>query len=405
MNQRTRTTSVAAAIAAAAFASTALAQAPQTGRGGGGANPDVRSYALFRDLFDTFGEWHGPILNVAYQPQLQYQWSSNPTGNGKGINDFYGSVALGAYMWITPELSINANVSLDQVDSPSNPDQWAFYGEGIQAGDIWIEWTDQRTGIIAGRFTSLFGLAPRLLPGVFDTNIVNNYSFGGLLGVQGSLSTGDEGGGIHSLNVEGFGVDTTFLSGSAITPTPKPTGPGTGGGMDSFCINYTGANIPFIFPTLQVSASYIQFGTGNGAPVQEKGMDIGFSWQYVIDGSPDSTLDAKYFTVGPLFEYAHFWDEGGNAGAWSDYYTFGIIGNYGNWQSDVAITWQPEWDPTTGNDNGLLVSANLGYNFFGPQSLVQIGYAYNDSGGQIDHQVGLQVNLPINMLQYFPLGD
>jgi hypothetical protein len=206
----------------------------------------------------------GPILNVAYQPQLQYQWSSNPTGNGKGINDFYGSVALGAYMWITPELSINANVSLDQVDSPSNPDQWAFYGEGIQAGDIWIEWTDQRTGIIAGRFTSLFGLAPRLLPGVFDTNIVNNYSFGGLLGVQGSLSTGDEGGGIHSLNVEGFGVDTTFLSGSVITPTPKPTGPGTGGGMDSFCINYTGANIPFIFPTLQVSASYIQFGTGNG---------------------------------------------------------------------------------------------------------------------------------------------
>ena len=47
----------------------------------------------------------------------------------------------------------------------------------------------------------------------------------------------------------------------------------------------------------------------------------------------------------------------------------------------------------------------IGYNFFGPQSLVQLGYAYNETGGAPNHQIGLQVNLPINMLQYFPIGD
>ena len=402
MNRRI---SALAALAAALFASAALAQAPQTGRGGGGANPDVRSFALFRDLFDNFGEWHGPILNVAYQPQVQYQFSSNPTGKYQGINDLYGSVALGAYMWITPELTVNANVSLDQVQSPTNPDQWGFYGEGIQAGDIWVEWSDQRTGVIAGRFTAPFGIAPLLLPGVFDTNLVNNYSFGGLLGVMGTLSTGDEGGGIHALSVAGFGVDTTFLAHSAITSTPDPTGPGTGGGMDSFCINYSGINIPLIFPTLQVSASYINFGAGVGAPVQQQGFEAGASWKYIVTGDSDSTLDAKYFSVGPLFEYVHFWDAGGVSGAWSSYYTVGVIANYGNWQTDVCATWEPNSAPGTSNTDAFLVSANVGYNFFGPQSLVQLGYAYNETGGAPNHQIGLQVNLPINALQYFPLGD
>jgi hypothetical protein len=32
-----------------------------------------------------------------------------------------------------------------------------------------------------------------------------------------------------------------------------------------------------------------------------------------------------------------------------------------------------------------------------------VGYAYQEVAGVVDHQVGMQVNFPINALEYFPL--
>jgi hypothetical protein len=66
---------------------------------------------------------------------------------------------------------------------------------------------------LAGRFTAPFGIAPLILPGLFDLNFVGAYNFGGLMGTMGTLSTGDEGGGIHSLSVAGFGIEDLLRQG------------------------------------------------------------------------------------------------------------------------------------------------------------------------------------------------
>ena len=382
------------AIASFALPSTAMAQ-------GGGKTPDPRPFALFRDLFDTAGEWHGPWLSMTWQPQLQWSWQSEGTPK----NNFNAQVSWQTYVWFTPELTMNVNMSLDQVEQPQANNQWFMYGEGVTAGDVWLQWSDQRTGIIGGRFTAPFGLAPLLLPGVFDTNFVNSYNFGGLMGGLGTLSTGDEGGGIHALNAAFFGIDTTFMADGIFASTAAPSGPGTGGGVDSWMIGYSGANIPLIFPTLDVNIAYISFGEGVGTTAQQQGFNAGAYWQYIINNDGNDTLDARAWSIGPLFEYVHFWNNNGIEDASADYYTFGLITNYGNWQADATVGWQNLTDPTSSNQDNFLFTANVGYNFFGPQSLVQVGYAYEESAGVIDHQVGIQVNLPINALQYFPLWN
>lgn len=383
-----------AAIASFALPSTAIAQ-------GGGKTPDPRPFALFRDLFDTAAEWHGPWLSMTWQPQLQWSWQSEGTPK----NNFNAQVSWQTYVWFTPELTMNVNMSLDQVEQPQANNQWFMYGEGVTAGDVWLQWSDQRTGILGGRFTAPFGLAPLLLPGVFDTNFVNSYNFGGLMGGLGTLSTGDEGGGIHALNAAFFGIDTTFMADGIFASTAAPSGPGTGGGVDSWMIGYSGANIPLIFPTLDVNIAYISFGDGIGTTAQQQGFNAGAYWQYMINNDGNDTLDARAWSIGPLFEYVHFWNNNGIEDASADYYTFGLITNYGNWQADATVGWQNLTDPTSGNQDNFLFTANVGYNFFGPQSLVQVGYAYEESAGVIDHQVGIQVNLPINALQYFPLWN
>jgi len=382
------------ALASLAFPSTAIAQ-------GGGKTPDPRPFALFRDMFDTAGEWHGPWVNMSWQPQLEWSWQSD----GAPKNNFEAEVAWQAYVWFTPELTMNVNMTFEQVENPQSNNQWFMYGEGVTAGDVWVQWSDQRTGIIGGRYTAPFGLAPLVLPGVFDTNFVNNYNFGGLLGGLATLSTGDEGGGIHALNAGFFGIDTTFMSDGIFASPAAPSGPGTGGGVDSWVIGYSGANIPLLYPTLDINIAYINFGEGIGASAQQQGFNAGAYWQYMINNDGNDTLDAKYWSIGPLFEYVHFWNNNGVQDASADYYTFGLITNYGNWQADATVGWQNLVDPGSPSQDNFLFTANLGYNFFGPQSLVQVGYAYEESAGSINHQIGLQVNFPINALEYFPMWN
>ena len=370
---------------------------------GGGRQPDPRPFALFRDLWDTAGDVHGPWVTMTWQPQMEYSWQSD----GVPMNNLSPTVSWQAYTWFTPELTMNVNLALNQVNQGPTNDDWAAYGMGAQAGDVWLQWSDQRTGIIGGRYTAPFGLAPLILPGVFDTTLVNNYSFGGLMGGLGTLSTGDEGLGIHALNAGFFGIDTTFMANNVFVATPDPSGPGTGGGVDSWTIGYAAENVPLIFPTLQYNFSYIQFGDGVGAPENQKGFNAGAYWQYVINNDGTDTLDAQYWSVGPLVEYVRFWNEGGQADSDAEYFTVGIISNYGNWQTD--FTWGYQELTGSGQANPgrtTLFTANLGYNFFGPQSLVQLGYAYQDTEGQdINHQIGLQVNFPITILEWTPLWE
>lgn len=382
------------ALASLALPSTAMAQ-------GGGKTPDPRPFALFRDMFDTAGEWHGPWVNMSWQPQLEWSWQSE----GVPKNNFNAQVAWQAYVWFTPEVTMNVNMTFEQVETPQANNQWFMYGEGVTAGDVWVQWSDQRTGIIGGRYTAPFGLAPLVLPGVFDTNFVNNYNFGGLLGGLATLSTGDEGGGIHALNAGFFGIDTTFMADGIFASTAAPSGPGTGGGVDSWVIGYSGANIPLLYPTLDINVAYINFGEGIGAAAQQQGFNAGAYWQYMINNDGLDTLDARYWSIGPLFEYVHFWNNNGVQDATADYYTFGLITNYGNWQADATVGWQNLTEPGTADQDNFLFTANLGYNFFGPQSLVQVGYAYQETAGTIDHQVGIQVNFPIVALEYFPFWN
>jgi hypothetical protein len=382
------------ALASLALPSTAMAQ-------GGGKTPDPRPFALFRDMFDTAGEWHGPWVNMSWQPQLEWSWQSE----GVPKNNFNAQVAWQAYVWFTPEVTMNVNMTFEQVETPQANNQWFMYGEGVTAGDVWVQWSDQRTGIIGGRYTAPFGLAPLVLPGVFDTNFVNNYNFGGLMGGLATLSTGDEGGGIHALNAGFFGIDTTFMADGIFASTAAPSGPGTGGGVDSWVIGYSGANIPLLYPTLDINVAYINFGEGIGTTAQQQGFNAGAYWQYMINNDGLDTLDARYWSIGPLFEYVHFWNNNGIQDATADYYTFGLITNYGNWQADATVGWQNLTEPGSPDQDNFLFTANLGYNFFGPQSLVQVGYAYQETAGTIDHQVGIQVNFPIVALEYFPFWN
>lgn len=365
------------------------------------ARSDRRAFARIADMFADFDGWHGPVMNLGVQPQLS--WTYDRLDD---TNVFTGSLAISSYTWITPTLTTVANLSIDQVRDPDPGETLVFNGEGFGVDDLYFNWSDQRVGLQGGIFTVPFGSAWSTLPGIFDGEFVGDYQFDGRVGALGLLSTGNEGGGVHQLQFGGFTIDGSFLSKTVLYNSGPAQTDGVVGGDDeaSWLVSYSAREVPLLAPSFAYQLSFIsQASPGDGAP-RENGLSASASWTLPLIDDVLSTVEGRFLSLSPSFEYVHFWDWGGVDGAHADYFTPGLSINYGDWEVDFAATWR-NTDAGAGSDaDDFLLSATLGYTFFSPQVQVQFGYAYQEIGGVDDHMFGVQVNMPINVLSYALLG-
>lgn len=359
-----------------------------------------RAFSNISDMFATFDDWHGPVTNLGIQPQMS--WTRDTQAN---TNMVTGTLAIGSYTWITPTLTTVIDLSIDQVANPQDGKTLVFSGEGFGVDDAYVVWSDQRVGLQAGMFTVPFGFDWGTLPGFFDTSFVSDYQFDNRVGGIASISTGNDGGGVHGLQAGVFSVDGSFLSKTVMTSSgPANSGdPSPGDGGASWLISYTAAEIPLIAPSFAYQFSFISQSPALGTTSRENGLSGGFQWTLPLDGSVEATVEGEFFSVTPSFEVVHFWDWQGIDGASADYFTPGLTFNYGDWELDLAATWRNSDDLTDSSDD-VLLSASVSYNFFSPQTQIQFGYGYQDTADGADHMIGMQINMPINVISYGLLG-
>ncbi|MSR41024.1 MAG: hypothetical protein EXS10_03885 [Phycisphaerales bacterium] len=395
MNLATHSLLVAAMLS---WSSGAFAQ--HSGQAVQRSKANQRAFANLADMFSDFDGWHGPVTNLALQPQIS--WTRDTLANSNVVT---GSLAVTSYTWITPTLTTVIDLSIDQVADPQYGETLVFSGEGFGIDDAYVLWSDQRVGLQAGMFTVPFGFDWGTLPGLFDTTFVSDYQFDNRVGGIASLSTANDGCGIHGLQAGAFCVDGSFMSQTAWTRSgPANDGdPQPGDDGASWFVSYTATEIPLLAPSLSYQFSYISQSAPTSGLTNEKGFSGGFSWTIPLDGSVEATVESEWLSVTPSFEYVNFWDWQGVEGANADYLTPAIAINYGDWEVDFAATWRNSDDGTDASDD-VLLSATLTYNFFWPQSQIQFGYAYQDTDDGIDHMIGMQINMPINVISYGLLG-
>lgn len=387
-------TRVTASIIAACCASMADAQSNTR------AKADFRAFNRISDMFADFDDWHGPVTNLGIAPQIS--WTRD---TGENTNVVTGSLAMSSYTWITPTLTTIIDLSIDQVSDPARDETLIFNGEGLGLDDMYFLWSDQRVGLQGGIFTVPFGTAWNTLPGVFDTTLVSDYQFDGRVGGIASLSTGNTGGGVHELQAGIFTIDGSFLSKTVMTGSgPAETDDVVGGdGGASWVVTYAASELSLIAPSFGYQVGFISQSAATSDGPRENAISASFEWTLPLDGDTDSTVDARFFSVTPSFEYVHFADWQGVDGASADYYTPGLSFNYGDWEMDFAATWT-NGDDGTALADAVLLSTTLSYTFFSPQTQLQFGYAYQETNGVPDHLIGVQINMPINVLSYGLLG-
>ena len=211
---------------------------------------------------------------------------------------------------------------------------------------------------------------------------VSDYQFDNRVGAIASISTGNDGGGVHGLQAGVCSVDGSFLSKTVMTSSgPANSGdPSPGDGGASWLISYTAAEIPLIAPSFTYQFSFISQSPALGTTSRENGVSGGFQWTLPLDGSVEAIVEGEFFSVTP-----------------------GLTFDYGDWELDLAATWRNSDDLTESSDD-VLLSASVSYNFFSPQTQIQFGYAYQDTSYGVDHMIGMQINMSINMISYGLLG-
>jgi len=290
---------------------------------------------------------------------------------------------------------------------PSGQDSF-FQHEDLAIDDINFFVTDWTWSGQVGKTTVPFGLAPSNAPGLFGSNFVEDYDFGGRIMVLGGYDfaqvLADGTAGSHNLVVGSFFVDTTFMSATAFGEVDRTRkgdgGPGNTESFDSFFVTYDASSVPVLPGGINYRLSYIYNAAGIGDTGHEEGYSVGAVVPVPLAGrSALESASGEYIAINIVGEYAHFNNFGGVSGVDQDYLTGGFEVVDGQWFATATTTTRWIDDPTNGNETDHLYALSAGYNVNAAMSF-QLGYAYQEITSASSHMVGLQFSYNFNVTDY-----
>lgn len=290
---------------------------------------------------------------------------------------------------------------------PAGQDSF-FQHQDLSLDDINFFVTDWTWSGQVGKTTVPFGLAPSNAPGLFGSNFVGDYDYGGRIMVLGgydfaqALAGGTAGS--HNLLVGSFFVDTTFMSATAFGEVDRTRrgdgGPGNTEGFDSYFVTYDASSVPVLPGGVNYRLSYIYNAAGLGDTGHEEGYSVGAVVPIPLAGrSALESASGKYIAINVVGEYAHFNNFGGVGGVDHNYLTGGLEGVKGQWFATATTTTRMIDDPVNGDETDHLFALSGGYNFNAAMS-VQLGYAYQEITGASSHVVGLQFSYDFNVTDF-----
>ncbi|MEX3011080.1 hypothetical protein [Hoeflea sp. TYP-13] len=305
--------------------------------------------------------------------------SSDPDAE---FNSLYPTVELAAIIGLTPVFSINFGLTMEQVADPDADNYFKDIGLYIDTVNIQAELMGAT--FVAGKFAPTFGKAWDETPGLFGTDLAEDYEISEMIGfgVAYPFDAGDNG--THTLSANAFFVDTTFMSESLFTNRGRVStadgGPANTGTLDNFSITLDGEEISSV-PGLSYNLGFTYLSAGVGDVADQTGYVFGLTHSTDLDNGA---------TVGVIGEIAYFNNAGGTLDD-ATYYTAGLSFEKDSWHGELAGTIRQIDLAADGSQTTRLFQASGGYVFENEVDLT-LGYAHVDEAGTISHTVGIQLS-------------
>ena len=301
----------------------------------------------------------GGVLSLT----LQSDQTLNRANDIPPFNNTYSEPQLDWYVNAGQHFSVNGLFKMEQVRSVTKSD--IFEGEGAYAEQLYATVAFDPVFVYGGKIHPRFGRAWDDTPGVFGTDLAEDYELVEKLGVGAAVDLRWMG--LHTLSFEAFAADTSFLSNS-IFARPKITDPDVlrpgrlhrdDGGVsntgtpNNYAVALSGRTLPGMTGFSYNIGWAIQRGSDVGAELTERSFVVGAHWELPV---------TSRITAVPIFEYAHVNNQGG-ADVRADYITAAVAFELGQgWSASLNATVKPVNDrDNVDRRTDHLFGASLGY--------------------------------------------
>lgn len=304
-------------------------------------------------------------------------FSSNDPANE--FNSLYPTVELAVIFGMTEWLSANLGVTLEQVLEQDSDNY--FRDVGVFVDTLNLEFSFMDATVVAGKFAPTFGRAWDETPGLFSTELNEDYEITEMIGFGFAYPINAGNAGTHTLAANVFFVDTTVLSESAFTNRGRVRladgGPANTEQLDNFSVTLDGADIAAL-PGLTYNLGFTYLSAGATEVADQQG--------YVFGLAHSSDL-ANGATLALLGEVAYFNNAGGTLDD-ATYLTAGVGIEQGPWHGEAAASFRMVDLADGGSEDTRLFQVSGGYVFDNEIDL-SVGYAYADEAGTYTHKVGI----------------
>jgi hypothetical protein len=301
----------------------------------------------------------GGVLSLT----LQSDQTLNRANDIPPFNNTYSEPELDWYVNAGQHFSVNGLFKMEQVRSVTKSD--IFEGEGAYAEQLYATVAFDPVFVYGGKIHPRFGRAWDDTPGVFGTDLAEDYELVEKLGVGAAVDLRWMG--LHTLSFEAFAADTSFLSNS-IFARPKITDPdvlrpgrlhrddggvSNTGAPNNYAVALSGRTIPGMTGFTYNVGWAIQRGSDALHELTERSFVVGAHWELPV---------TSRITAVPIFEYAHVNNQGG-ADVRADYITAGVAFELGQgWSAALNATVKPVNDrDNVDRRTDHLFGASLGY--------------------------------------------
>jgi hypothetical protein len=297
-------------------------------------------------------------VSIPFEIQNNAAYSSDVATNES--NNLTGKIAPVITGRFTPEISVTTELTFEQVQDPAFPGEDQFFdNHGLYVSVLTANYDTDRFSVFGGKFGVNSGIAWDVTPGLFGTDLAEEYELSENLGLGGSVSTTKSKFGKHTLSASSFFADTSGLAESAFTRRRKTRegsgGPGNTGDFGSFAMALDGQEFSAI-PGLRYHLSYVTLGNDTALASDESRIAIGADYQINV---------TKKFGLYGNVEYVNIDNADGTNDQDRFYFTSGAQATYDAWNVALSYT-RKETEPSGGtvtNEEQLQISAGYAFDF------------------------------------------
>ena len=175
--------------------------------------------------------------------ETQGNWTPHSEDPAHEILDLYTTVEAGASLVFTPAWSLNSTVVVEPVEDPAPFHNRLFGGKGAFIEQLCVTYDASSWTVFAGKFNPAFAIAWDIAPGLYGTDIAEDYELTERIGLGVRLTGADGRGGGLQLSAALFNVDTTVLSNSLLVNRGRThrhsRAPGNAGELSSWSLALT----------------------------------------------------------------------------------------------------------------------------------------------------------------------